>query len=95
MLFRSVRKSVTEEHRAGKPVRIRRRGCLLYTSFTATAEKMKAAGYNMVSSVNDTYRVYSNNVSGKWVQDGKIVIDDNLMKWVDDSKKMVYNHFYT
>ena len=43
----------------------------------------------MVSSVNDTYRVYSNNVSGKWVQDGKIVIDDNLMKWVDDSKKMV------
>ena len=50
---------------------------------------MKAAGYNMVSSVNDTYRVYSNNVSSKWVQDGKIVIDDNLMKWVDDSKKMV------
>ena len=60
-----------------------------WDTFTATAEKMKAAGYNMVSSVNDTYRVYSNNVSGKWVQDGKIVIDDNLMKWVDDSKKMV------
>ena len=60
-----------------------------WDTFTATAEKMKAGGYNMVSSVNDTYRVYSNNVSGKWVQDGKIVIDDNLMKWVDDSKKMV------
>ena len=60
-----------------------------WDTFTATAEKMKAAGYNMVSSVNDTYRVYSNNVSSKWVQDGKIVIDDNLMKWVDDSKKMV------
>ena len=59
-----------------------------WDTFTATAEKMKAAGYNMVSTVNDTYRVYSNNVSGKWVQDGKIVIDDNLMKWVDDSKKM-------
>ena len=57
-----------------------------WDTFTATAEKMKAAGYNMVSSVNDTYRVYSNNVSGKWVQDGKIVIDDNLMKWVDDSR---------
>ena len=36
-----------------------------WDTFTATAEKMKAAGYNMVSSVNDTYRVYSNNVSGK------------------------------
>ena len=32
-----------------------------WDTFTATAEKMKAAGYNMVSSVNDTYRVYSNN----------------------------------
>ena len=36
-----------------------------WDTFTATAEKMKAAGYNMVSSVNDTYRVYSNNVSNK------------------------------
>ena len=50
---------------------------------------MKKAGYFMTSSANDTYRVYSNNVSGKWVQDGKIVVDDNIMKWVEDSKKMV------
>ena len=40
-----------------------------WDTFTATAEKMKAAGYNMVSSVNDTYRVYSNNVSGLWSDD--------------------------
>lgn len=60
-----------------------------WDTFTATADKMKAAGYKMTSTVNDTYRTYSNNVSGKWVQDGKLVIDDNLMKWVDDSKKMV------
>ena len=60
-----------------------------WDTFTATAEKMKNAGYFMTSSVNDTYRVYSNNVSGKWVQDGKIVVDDNLMKWVEDSKEMV------
>ena len=60
-----------------------------WDTFTATAEKMKKAGYFMTSSANDTYRVYSNNVSGKWVQDGKIVVDDNIMKWVEDSKKMV------
>ena len=60
-----------------------------WDKFTATAEKMKAAGYKMTSSTNDTYRVYSNNVSSKWVKDGKISIDDNIMKWVDDSKKMV------
>lgn len=49
---------------------------------------MKAAGYQMTSTVNDTYRVYSNNVSSKWVEDGKINVDDNLMKWVEDSKEL-------
>ena len=60
-----------------------------WDTFTATAAELKAAGYQVVSSVNDTYRVYSNNVTSKWVVDGKINIDANLMKWVDDSKKLV------
>lgn len=60
-----------------------------WDTFVATADKMKAAGYNMVSSVNDTYRTYSNNVSSKWVVDGKINIDANILKWVDDSKALV------
>lgn len=60
-----------------------------WDTFTATAEKMKEAGYKMTSSVNDTYRVYSNNVTSKWVEGNKIQIDDNIMKWVEDSKKMV------
>ena len=49
---------------------------------------MKDAGYFMTSSVEDTYRVYSNNVTSKWVNDGKISIDENIMKWVDDSNKL-------
>lgn len=60
-----------------------------WATFGETAELMKAAGYSMVSSVNDTYRVYSNNVSSPWVVDGKINIDENLMNWVNDSKAMV------
>ena len=59
-----------------------------WDAFNETAEKMKEAGYYMTSSVLDTYRVYSNNVSSKCVVDGKINIDDNIMKWVDDSKAM-------
>lgn len=43
----------------------------------------------MMSSVNDSYRVYSNNVTSKWVVDGKINIDANLMAWVESSKAMV------
>ena len=60
-----------------------------WDTFNKTAETMKAAGYYMTATVNDTYRTYSNNVSSKWVVDGKVVIDDNIMKWVEDSKKLV------
>ena len=60
-----------------------------WDTFYETAETVKGAGYNMVSTVNDTYRVYSNNVTSKWVVDGKINIDDNIMSWVEDSKALV------
>ncbi|MBO5070735.1 MAG: carbohydrate ABC transporter substrate-binding protein [Roseburia sp.] len=60
-----------------------------WDTFNKTAATMKEAGYSMISSVNDTYRVYSNNVTSQWVVDGKINIDENLMKWVTDSKKLV------
>ncbi len=60
-----------------------------WDTFTATAKTMADKGYKMTSTVNDTYRTYSNNVSKKWVEDGKLQIDDNLNKWVEDSKKMV------
>lgn len=54
-----------------------------------TAATLKDAGYSIMSTVNDSYRVYSNNVSSPWVVDGKINIDDNIMNWVDDSKELV------
>ncbi len=60
-----------------------------WATFNATAKTMADAGYKMVSSVNDTYRTYSNNVSTPWVVDGEIKIDDNIMNWVNDSKAMV------
>lgn len=59
-----------------------------WDKFVETANTMKGAGYYMTSSVMDTYRVYSNNVTSKWVVDGKVNIDANIMKWVEDSKTM-------
>lgn len=59
-----------------------------WDKFVETAGKLKEAGYHMTSSVMDSYRVYSNNVTSKWVENGEINIDKNLMKWVEDSKKM-------
>ncbi|MCR5215993.1 MAG: ABC transporter substrate-binding protein [Lachnospiraceae bacterium] len=59
-----------------------------WKSFNETALKAQAKGYTMCSA-NDTYRVYSNNVSSPWVVDGKVVIDENIEAWVDDSKALV------
>ena len=60
-----------------------------WATYTDTAKKLQAAGYSMTASVNDTYRVYSNNVSSRWVEDGVINVDKNLLKWVEDSKALV------
>ncbi len=38
-----------------------------WDTFNQTAATLKDAGYTITSSVNDTYRVYSNNVTSKWV----------------------------
>ena len=59
-----------------------------WDTFAATAGKMADAGYYITSSVNDTFRTFSNNVSKPWVVDKKIVVDDNIKKWVDMSKAM-------
>ena len=60
-----------------------------WDTFLATAQTMKDAGYFMTSSVNDAYRVFSNNVTSKWVEDGVINVDENIEKWVEISKQMV------
>lgn len=58
-----------------------------WTKFEAVAEKMKAAGYFMLSGYDDAYRTFSNNVSSTWVNANyEIVIDDNLMNWVEQTK---------
>lgn len=60
-----------------------------WDTFVKTADELHAAGYKITSSVVDTYRTYSNNVTTPWVVDGKINIDENIKKWVDDSKVLV------
>ncbi len=58
-----------------------------WTKFEAVAEKMKAAGYFMLSGYDDAYRTFSNNVTSTWVNANyEIVIDDNLIKWVEQTK---------
>lgn len=59
-----------------------------WDAFNATAADMKAAGYKMTATTNDTFRTYSNNVTTPWVVDGKICVDDNIKAWAEASKVM-------
>ena len=58
-----------------------------WTKFEEVAAKMKEKGIAMVSGFDDTYRLFSNNVSQPWVTDGKITIAPEIKEWVDQTKK--------
>ncbi len=65
-----------------------------WDKFNEVAKKMKDAGYFMLSGYDDAYRTFSNNVSHAWVNsDMKIVVDENLMKWVDQTKEYTDNGY--
>ncbi len=57
-----------------------------WDKFAASAQELADAGWKVVSGYDDAYRVFSQNVSIPWVVDGKIVIDDNIMNWVEQTK---------
>lgn len=58
-----------------------------WDKFNAVAEQASAKGYKMLSGYDDSYRTFSNNVSAPWVDGTKVVVDANLMNWVDQTKE--------
>ncbi|MBR1670127.1 MAG: carbohydrate ABC transporter substrate-binding protein [Butyrivibrio sp.] len=59
-----------------------------WNKFVESAAELKKAGYNVISSTADTFRVYQNNAELPWVNGTQIQVDDNLKKWVEDSKAL-------
>lgn len=57
-----------------------------WDKFDAVAEKMKAAGYFMLSGYDDDFRVFSDNVTSPWVKGNKIVIDEQINRWITQTK---------
>ncbi|MGN0132992.1 MAG: carbohydrate ABC transporter substrate-binding protein [Lachnospiraceae bacterium] len=57
-----------------------------WDKFAESAQELADAGWKVVSGYDDAYRVFSQNVSTPWVVDGKIVVDDNIKAWVDQTK---------
>lgn len=58
-----------------------------WNTFAKSAAAVKAKGYYMLSGYDDTYRIFSNNVTSSWVVDDQLNIDSNLMTWVEQTKE--------
>lgn len=66
-----------------------------WTKFGKVAAQAKEKGYYMVSGYDDTYRVFSNNVSQPWVTGTTVTVDPNIMAWIEQTKEFTdkeYNH---
>lgn len=57
-----------------------------WTKFDEVAEKAAAKGYKMLSGYDDDFRLFANTKTKSWVDGTKIVVDDNIMKWVEQTK---------
>ena len=64
-----------------------------WSKFDQVASKMKDAGYFMLSGYDDSFRTFSNNVSAPWVNGTQIVIDENIMNWVEQTKTYTDNGY--
>ena len=58
-----------------------------WDKFNAVAEQAAAKGYYMLSGYDDAYRTFSNNVAAPWVTGTTVTVDENIMKWVDQTKE--------
>ncbi len=58
-----------------------------WDKFNAVAADASAKGYKMLSGYDDSYRTFSNNVSAPWVDGTTVVVDENIMKWVEQTKE--------
>jgi DNA-binding transcriptional regulator/RsmH inhibitor MraZ len=59
-----------------------------WEKFDAVAAKLKAKGYFAVSGYDDDFRVFTDNATVPWVdKNGKIQIDQNINKWIDQTKE--------
>ncbi len=64
-----------------------------WDKFDDVASQANEKGYKMLSGYDDAYRTFSNNVSAPWVTDTTVTVDENIMRWVDQTKEYTENGY--
>ena len=58
-----------------------------WEKFDEVAAKAHDKGYKMLSGFDDAYRTFSNNVAEPWVSDTTVKVDENIVRWIDQTKE--------
>ena len=58
-----------------------------WDKFDDVAAQAHDKGYKMLSGYDDSFRVFSNNMSAPWVTGTTVTVDENIVKWIDQTKE--------
>lgn len=64
-----------------------------WSEFNKTAAEMKAKDYLMTASVEDSYRVFSNNAKEPWVKNNKVQIPGVVTEWMNQADLFIKNGY--
>lgn len=65
-----------------------------WAKFDTVAADMKAESYKMLSGYDDAFRAFSNNISGKWVdENNNVVVDQQILNWIKQTKSYSTNGY--
>lgn len=64
-----------------------------WDKFDMVAAEAKAKDYYMLSGYDDAFRVFSDNMSMKWVEGNKVQIDPSIERWIDMTKEYTESGF--
>jgi len=65
-----------------------------WAAFNLAAERLYDHGHQIVAGPMDPFRTFSNNIANPWVNENdEIIIDPNMMLWVDQSAEFIERGF--
>ena len=65
-----------------------------WDKFNAVAATAKEKGYYMTGSFAETYRAFSNNCSGAWVdENNNLQFDPQILAWIDQTDEFIKNGY--
>jgi len=67
-----------------------------WDAFSLAAERVGEHGHTMIAGWMDTWNVFSNNISGPWVnENNEIIVDEHMMEWIDRTEYLLDNGYAT